>query len=150
MSERKRGRSSCTAACSGRARRMREVSRIWQVNPDGAGRRYTVARDHELIRLIKERLGKNSGLLSAALDLLERTVPVERVWLDVTERGAPDLEPSEDAETIAAAATLVDVLAQAGVPFQQAVASVASMDPFDRVADLPRKLAGKKTRGSRT
>jgi Histidine kinase-, DNA gyrase B-, and HSP90-like ATPase len=127
-----------------------EVSRIWQVNPDGAGRRYTVAREHELIRLIMERLGKNGGLLDAALDLLERTVPVERVWLDVTERGAPDLGPNEDAETIAAAATLVDVLAQAGVPFLQAVANVASMDPFDRVADLPRKLAGKKMRGSRS
>jgi hypothetical protein len=126
-----------------------EVSRIWQINPEGAARRYTVKRDHELIRLLTERLGKDRGLLDAAIDLLERTVPVERVWLDVTERGAPDLEPPDDAETIAAAATLVDVLVKAGVPFQTAVANVASMDPFDRVVDLPKKLAGRSKRVSR-
>jgi hypothetical protein len=125
------------------------VSRIWQVNPEGAVRRYTVRRDHELIQLLAEQLGKNSGLLYAALDLLERTVPIERVWLDVTERGAPDLEPREDAEVIAAAKSLVDVLAKAGVPFATAVANVAAMDPFDRITDLPQKLAGKRMQGAR-
>lgn len=126
-----------------------EISRIWQVNPEGAARRYTIRRDHELMRLLTDRLGKNAGLLEGAIDLIERTVPVERVWLDVTERGAPDRETSDDAEAIAAASTLVSVLAQAGVPFQTAVAKVAAMDPFDRVADLPKKLAGKTIRASR-
>jgi len=126
-----------------------EVSRLWQINPEGAARRYAIKRDHELILLLTERLGKDSGLLEAALDLLERTVPVERVWLDVTERGTPALEPREDAETIAAAATLVDVLAKAGVPIQTAMANVALMDPFDRVVDLPKKLAGRGMRVTR-
>jgi hypothetical protein len=126
-----------------------EVSRIWQVNSDSAARRYTIRRDHELVRLLKERLGNASGLLEGALDLIERTVPVERVWLDVTEHGTPAVQREEDAETIDAAATLVDLLAQAGIPFETAVANVATMDPFDRVADLPKKLAGRKTRGAR-
>src|SRR5262249_31381530 len=60
-----------------------EVSRIWQINGDGAARRYTISRNHALIRLLVEHLGKRADLLEAALDLLERTVPVERVWLDV-------------------------------------------------------------------
>jgi Histidine kinase-, DNA gyrase B-, and HSP90-like ATPase len=126
-----------------------EVSRIWQVNPDGAARRYTIRRDHELIRLLKERLGNASGLLDGALDLIERMVPVERVWLDVTERGTPAVQRADDAETIGAAATLVDLLAKAGVPFETAVASVVMMDPFDKIADLPKKLTGAKTRGAR-
>jgi hypothetical protein len=123
-----------------------EVSRIWQVNPEGAARRYTINRDHELIRLVTERLGRNHSLLDAAFDLLERTVPVERVWLDVTERGAPELQSREDADIIAAAASLVDVLAQAGVPLEKAVANVVAMDPFDRIVDLPKKLAGRTKR----
>jgi hypothetical protein len=65
------------------------TSRIWQVNPDGEARRYTINRNHELIRFLKERLGQSSALLDGALDLIERTVPVERVWLDVTERVRP-------------------------------------------------------------
>jgi hypothetical protein len=126
-----------------------EVSRIWQVNPDGSARRYTVRRDHELIRLLKERLGKASGLLDGTLDLIERTVPVERVWLDVTERGTAAVPQEADAETIGAAATLVDLLAQAGIPFETAVANVAMMDPFDKIADLQKRLTGGKRRGAR-
>jgi hypothetical protein len=95
---------------------------------------------------VTERLGRNHSLLDAAFDLLERTVPVERVWLDVTERGAPELQSREDADIIAAAASLVDVLAQAGVPLEKAVANVVAMDPFDRIVDLPKKLAGRTKR----
>ena len=122
------------------------VSRIWQVNPDGAARRYTINRDHELIRFVKERLGQSSALLDGALDLIERTVPVERVWLDVTERGAPVAPEEDTAELIAAAGTLVDLLRAAGVPLQTAVGKVAVMDPFDKVADLSSKLSQRKTR----
>jgi hypothetical protein len=130
--------------------RANEISRIWQVNVDGAARRYTIRRDHELISLIRERLAKNAALLDATLDLIERTVPVERVWLDVTERGAPDSTPGDDAETIAAAATLVNILTQADIPYETALEKVATMDPFDKVVDLPRKLAFKKIGGSRS
>src|SRR6516165_3313592 len=107
------------------------TSRIWQVNPDGEARRYTINRNHELIRFLKERLGQSSALLDGALDLIERTVPVERVWLDVTERGAPAAPEEDNTELIAAAGTLVDMLRAAGVSFQTAVEKVAAMDPFD-------------------
>jgi hypothetical protein len=125
-----------------------EVSRIWQVNEEKAARRYAIRRDHDLIRLLRERLGKEGGLLEAALDLIERTVPVERVWLDVTERGTPAAPPGNDAEAIQAAETMLRVLSQAGVPFETAVAKVAAMDPFDRITDLPKRLAGRKARRS--
>jgi Histidine kinase-, DNA gyrase B-, and HSP90-like ATPase len=122
-----------------------EISRIWQVNSEGTGRRYAVKRDHDLIRLLRERLGKDGGgLLEAALDLIERTVPVERVWLDVTEHGTPAAALDDEPEIVRAAETMVNVLSQAGVPFQVAVAKVMAMDPFDRITDLPKKLAGRK------
>jgi Histidine kinase-, DNA gyrase B-, and HSP90-like ATPase len=121
-----------------------EVSRIWQVNGDGATRRYGIRRDHDLIRLLRQRLGNAGGLLDSALDLIERTVPVERVWLDVTEHGTPAAPRADDAEAIHAAETMVRVLAEAGLPFETAIAKVAAMDPFDRIADLPKKLAGRK------
>jgi hypothetical protein len=127
-----------------------EVSRIWETHGEGAGRRYTIQRDHELVRLLKERLGNAGALLEGTLDLIERTVPVERVWLDVTEHGAPVGQPEEDAELVRAAARLVDAFAKAGVPFETAVANVAGMDPFDKVANLPKKLSGGKMPGART
>jgi hypothetical protein len=121
-----------------------EVSRIWQVNDASAARRYVIRRDHDLISLLRERLGKDTGLLEGALDLIERTVPVERVWLDVTERGTPAAPAGDDAEAILAAETMINTLSKAGVPFQVAIAKVLAMDPFDRITDLPKKLAGRK------
>lgn len=126
------------------------VSRIWQVNPNGAARRYTINRDHDLVRFLKERLGKSSALLDVAFDLIERTVPVERVWLDVTERGTPDAPDQDNAEVIAAAGKLVDLLGAAGVPYQAAVGKVVAMDPFDKIADLSRKLSQRKAREVQT
>jgi hypothetical protein len=76
--------------------------------------------------------------------LIERTVPVERVWLDVTERGTPAAPAGDDAEAILAAETMINTLSKAGVPFQVAIAKVLAMDPFDRITDLPKKLAGRK------
>jgi hypothetical protein len=80
------------------------------------------------------------------LDLIERTVPVERVWLDVTEHGAPHATEGDNAEVIAAAGTLVDLMRGAGVPFQTAVSKVALMDPFDKIADLSKRLSQRKAR----
>lgn len=118
------------------------VSRIWEVNADGASRRYTIRRDHELLQLLNERLGNSGALLASVLDLIERTVPVERVWLDVTERGAPTVSDNEN-EVINAAATLVEVLAHSGIPREMAVLKVSAMDPFDKVTDLASKLSAK-------
>ncbi len=125
-----------------------EVSRIWQVNSDTSGRRYTINRDHELIQLLRARLGTNADLLDSVIDLIERTVPVERVWLDVTERGTPAGQAKDDTELTNAAATVVALMKQAGIPFDDAVAKVATMDPFDRVQDLLGKLTGRKLRGA--
>jgi hypothetical protein len=125
-----------------------EVSRIWLVNSDTSGRRYTINRSHELIQLLRARLGSAADLLDGIIDLIERTVPVERVWLDVTERGTPSERAEDDPELTNAAATMVALMKQAGIPFDTAVAKVAAMDPFDKVQDLPKKLTGRKLRGA--
>ena len=41
----------------GARQKTAEVSRIWHVNPDSSGRRYRINRDHELVRLLRTRLG---------------------------------------------------------------------------------------------
>ena len=40
------------------------------------------------------------------------------------------------------------LMKQAGVPLDAAVATVAAMDPFDKVPGLAIRLAGKKIRGT--
>jgi hypothetical protein len=119
------------------------VSRIWQVNPEGAKRRYTVRRDHELVQLIKERIDKTGfDLLAGLLDLIERTVPVDRVWLDVTERGVPD-EEVDSSELVSAALSMARLMERAGLSPREVAARLSTMDPFDKVEDIEQKLMRK-------
>ncbi|WP_050384041.1 ATP-binding protein [Bradyrhizobium pachyrhizi] len=120
------------------------VSRIWQVNPGGSKRRYTVRRDHELVQMIKERIDKPGyDLLEGLLDLIERTVPVDRVWLDVTERGGvPDGEV-DSSELISTALSMAKMMERAGLSQSEAAARLSTMDPFDKVDDIEQKLMRK-------
>jgi len=117
-----------------------EISRIWKVNPSGSRRRYTIRRDHELVAIVRRQLEeKNAGLLEGLLDLIEQTVPVDRVWLDVTEHGVPITDVGLN-ESIESALSICRLMTRTGIPFAQAVASVATMDPFDKVEGLRDRL----------
>lgn len=120
------------------------VSRIWQVNPEGAKRRYAVRRDHELVQMIKERMDKAGfDLLEGLLDLIERTVPVDRVWLDVTERGGVPDEEVDSSELMSTALSMARVMERAGLSPSEAAARLSTMDPFDKVEDIQQKLMRK-------
>jgi hypothetical protein len=74
---------------------------VWLATQGPKGTRYRINRDHPIIvACIKAPAG---GLrpLNAVLSIIERSVPVERIWFDVSEsEGAevPTLEPDEIAQ----------------------------------------------------
>src|SRR5262249_40623935 len=94
----------------GRRTAAPEISRIWAVNPQGSRRRYVIRRDHELVAILRRQLGDDKGgLLDGLLDLIEQTVPVDRVWLDVTEHGVPTADV-DAGEAVDAAASICRLL----------------------------------------
>jgi Histidine kinase-, DNA gyrase B-, and HSP90-like ATPase len=131
----------------GARRRGEQVARIWKVNTQQAKHRYTIDRTHELVRLIHKELGKSSPLLEGMLNLVEKTVPVERVWLDVTEQKiAPQqMEGGDDQELLREAGSLIAAMEHAGIPYDAALSKISAMDPFDTVENLAARLSNKKT-----
>ena len=124
--------------------KAKEISRIWQVNPDGAQRRYVIRREHDLVVLLKEKIPAASReLLDALLDHVERTVPVDKVWLDVTEQGVPALSSGTE-ELVSAAQALVRLMEKGGLGLEEAVTQVTKMEPFDQLEDLESMLLSKK------
>lgn len=116
-----------------------EVSKIWRINPDNS-RRYSVDRSHELIAMLRKKLSsERQALLESIFALIERTVPVERVWLDVSEKGVDTALPDEG-ELVRSALDLARILESNGLPFAEAVSAVQRMDPFDGVQGLREKL----------
>lgn len=116
------------------------VSKIWKVNSESSSRRYSVDRSHPLIAAFRKKLsGERQALLDSIFTLIERTVPVERVWLDVSEKGVDTTLP-DDAELVGSALDLARILERNGLPFAEAVSSIQQMDPFDSVQNLREKL----------
>lgn len=118
-----------------------DQKRLWKTNASGRHPAYSVSRDHELVLAVKSALkGVDRPLLDALLDLVERTVPVERVWLDVTEHGVP--QSGEDTgELEATARILIDALERNGLAKREATRRVLEMDPFDQSDVLRKRLA---------
>ena len=117
---------------------------IWIASPGPQGNRYRINRDHPAIMACREAA---PGLrpLNAVLSLIERTVPVERIWLDVSENGGAEI-PTLEAEEIA---QLSDQLAELGrtlpsaMTLEQRVDAILLNLPGDLTAlrkELTRKL----------
>lgn len=113
----------------------KEISRVWAINSENSKSRYGICRDHPLVTLLKTRLTSETWqVLSSLLDLIERTVPVDRVWLDVTERGVPSIDGNDI--LIGAARSIIKSMEAAGVSPEVAIAKVALMDPFNKIERL--------------
>lgn len=57
---------------------------VWVAARNGS-QRYRISRGHPAVRAIMEVLDDESVLLEGLLAIIERSVPVERIWLDVSE-----------------------------------------------------------------
>ncbi|WP_158005648.1 ATP-binding protein [Tardiphaga robiniae] len=124
----------------GRRSATSEVSKIWKINAENSDRRYSIDRTHELVATLRKRLsGDRQSLLDSILDVIERTVPVERVWLDVTEKGVKPVLLDE-AASVRSALELVHVLEKNGFAFSDAITAVQKMDPYEGIQGLREKL----------
>jgi hypothetical protein len=86
---------------------------LWIATSQGGRLRYRISRTHPAVHGVGDFLGENVQLLDCLLALIERSVPVERIWLDVSEAegvGAAPLDVAETAEFAAQIAGLVAAL----------------------------------------
>lgn len=138
-----RGRRTHT----GRADRSHEP--MWLAQDAKLGTRYLVNRKHPAVAGIRERMDDSSGLLDSLLDLIERSVPIERIWLDVSDSPTTSSRlVADDIEGIAARlALLSDILPPDHGPAEKADLLLSSFnEPSSALRDsliamLERKLA---------
>lgn len=120
------------------------IARIWQVNTPPSSRPYVIRRDHPIVTILRDRLGDRADLLDAFLEVVERTVPVDRIWLDTVENGPPPAAGSDPAgysALIDSGRSIVRTMIAAGLDRPAAIAAVSRMEPFDAVPDIAERLA---------
>lgn len=74
------------------------LPQVWLASAGPAGTAYRINRNHPAIVACYEQAGLNRRLFNAVLSIIERTVPVERIWLEVSEAEgaqAPKLDATE-------------------------------------------------------
>ena len=71
-------------------------SPVWNEEHRSGKRRYRVNRDHPVIAELLEASPQTKKLARAAISLIERSVPVERIWLDISE----NVEAAEGPENV--------------------------------------------------
>lgn len=83
---------------------------VWIAGSHGLRLRYRINRAHPAVRTVAGCLDGDEKLLDSLLALLEQSVPVERIWLDVSEAegaGTFTLDNAETAELARQIAALV-------------------------------------------
>jgi hypothetical protein len=81
-------------------RQTRQASPMWQEEHVSGRRRYRVNRDHPLIQRLLDEGGETARLVRSTLSLIERSVPVERIWLDVSEDIEQNPESAESSASL--------------------------------------------------
>lgn len=66
-----------------------DVSRVWMASQNKSGVVYRIDRRHPAVRQVLEFDGKDGTVAESMLRVIEETVPVQRIWLDTTEKGEP-------------------------------------------------------------
>jgi hypothetical protein len=69
------------------ARTSTAIVRAWTSVETKQGISYRIDRGHPSIKQVLDSVGKQRRIIEEMLRVIEATVPVQRIWLDVTEKG---------------------------------------------------------------
>jgi hypothetical protein len=121
-----------------------DLNRIWTPSPNGQGSAYRIDRKHPAIARVVDENPNLKPILEPIFSLIEDTVPIERIWLDVTENpefepaGGPT-EPSGDVR-ILLLALYRDLVDGQSVSPEAARNHLTGVEPFNRFPDLVNSL----------
>lgn len=108
--------------------------RAWAAKESARGTTYRIERDHPMVRRALDASPQVAPLIEEMLRVVEATVPVQRIWLDATERGefrAPDagdrIDPVLAASLRSLFAHLIDDL---HLTQEQARLRLLTVEPF--------------------
>jgi len=105
---------------------------------------YKIKRAHPAVLAVTPDDAAARGAFLALLTLIERTVPIDRIWLDVTEKpggvGLPQTSIVDD-ELADAARALAAMLMRKGVSRETAIERVSRLDPYCTMPGFAATLA---------
>jgi hypothetical protein len=109
------------------------VDPVWQAAERGGHTVYSISRAHPLVKKLLDAPKEWKGAVGALLRLLEETVPIQRIWLDSTEKPDAHARPFEcvaDRDVAEVIRQVFAALVSAHVPEAEAWERIRRMDAF--------------------
>ncbi len=120
-----------------------EVERLWEPAQTTDRIGYRIRRAHPAVIAATPGDAIERAAFNGLLTLAERTVPVDRIWLDVTEKPGSAVAAQIsgiDPDLTDAARGLVAVLIRKGVSKEAAINKVSRLDPYDTIPGFTEML----------
>lgn len=103
---------------------------------------YVINRRHPLVERLSECLGAEKTVLTALLNLIESSVPIEQLWLNGMENldAQASLLGDDDDAVLLAAAEVFKVLSKTVSTKQELAEKLLEIEPFNRYPQIIEKL----------
>lgn len=126
----------------GRRASTQDIVRLWRTGTRGGSQIYKIDRQSDLVKGVLQQAGKLKPEIEALLRVLEETVPVQQIWLDMAEHSERSNEPmgglTENQVMDLVETTLVTLAGPGRKPSESAVEIVCSMEGFSAYAEIIR------------
>lgn len=126
----------------GRQAKKEEITRLWKTGMRSGAQVYKIDRQSDLVKRILEHSGKLRPEIESMLRVLEETVPVQQIWLDMAEHSERSNEPmgglTEKQVLELVETTLVTLVGSGRSPTEENIDYVCNMEGFAAFADIIR------------
>jgi len=120
-----------------------DFERPWESVIRNGKRMYRINRNHPAVRLALQTSGTNSPEIDSMLRILEETVPVQQVWLDIAEQELDAAKPYEDIEYSLIKADMrraYECLVNSGINNVTAREQLKNIEPYNWFPQLIKEL----------
>lgn len=115
------------------------IEPTWKARKQGGAFRYTINRKHPLVLQAEKDDVDRRTSVRALIDLIERSLPVERIAYDAYRDGESIGNPESETpsgDLLNAARAFLDKLVEGGTPIAEAKAALLAVEPFSSYPDV--------------
>jgi hypothetical protein len=124
----------------GRRAKTTDIVRLWKAGSRNGAQIYRIDRQSDLVKKILAQSGRLKTDIESMLRLLEETVPVQQIWLDMAEHSERSNEPlgglTEKQVMDLVETTLKALVGEDRRPDSSTIEYVCSMEGFSAYSDI--------------
>jgi hypothetical protein len=117
----------------GPRQRRAVIARPWKTLERNGSVTYQIDRSHPLVESVFNQSGQNKEVLEAMLEVIEETVPVQRIWLDMAEKPDTQSTPFKSRTLTDVKRNLMfsyEVLISSGLEHPQVINKLKTMEEY--------------------